>query len=117
SPDDAARVVQPFLQPLRFRDMSRAASPIDAQSIGGNSEHSVTQSSNVLPSNVPVAPVAESEELQAVLSAMREWMAGSQLRSDDAPRDLLFRLVKHGIDWDNEDVPLKLERDRVKNKN
>jgi uncharacterized protein (DUF2249 family) len=111
--EDAARLLEPFLVPLRFPDFGQKAAstpsietprptPREQRSGRTSGEQSLEK--------------REPEELRTVLNDIGKWARGEPLISDDEPRRLLYELIKSAVAWDDEQVPVDVYKSRTADK-
>jgi hypothetical protein len=102
--DDAAGKLQPFLNPLGFRQFSRkiseAAPDIKTatprQAIVEKREQKITQE---------IPRQAEREKLNELLHNLDKWWDGDVLVGDQRAREMLAELIRKALPWDDHSFP------------
>lgn len=97
--DEAVEKLQPFLEPLGFREFSAAAAikPVSPrQATVEKREQKTTQET---------PQQAEREKLNELLHNLDKWMAGDVLVGDPEARGMLADLIRKAMPWDDHSFP------------
>jgi hypothetical protein len=103
SADQAAALLEPFLEPLGFPEFSRETEEVSPLVHPADS-----------PTHAPAEP-EENEKLNELLQELAVWMETGHFKRDAEPRDLLAGLLDKSIRWeDQREIPKATWSDHVR---